>query len=230
MSQKAISQISSQKSQMSEGRRERLVEIQKREQLRGLLVNKFKAKYGNHSAISKYIENAVQKFLTNDRLTESNLKNLDSTIANEANNRERKSQILDDHKSQRSQSAHSQVSRKSYGAKSNGGLSHQALSQLNKRNGDAGSQVGSQTQSVRSKRSVVSAHSQRSGSFMSQKSKVQKSQYSEINENDEWEAIMKFNTLLHYEEQKQTIMREAERKKLIKQELDRQVKAKADRQ
>jgi hypothetical protein len=84
---------------MSEGRRERLVEIQKREQLRGLLVNKFKAKYGNHSAISKYIENAVQKFLTNDRLTESNLKNLDSTIANEANNRERKSQILDDHKS-----------------------------------------------------------------------------------------------------------------------------------
>ena len=55
---------------------------------------------------------------------------------------------------------------------------------------------------------------------MSQKSKVQKSQYSEINENDEWEAIMKFNTLLHYEEQKQTIMREAERKKLIKQELD----------
>lgn len=26
--------------------------------------------------------------------------------------------------------------------------------------------------------------------------------YSEINENDEWTAIQKFNTLLHFEEQK----------------------------
>jgi hypothetical protein len=26
--------------------------------------------------------------------------------------------------------------------------------------------------------------------------------YSEINEDDEWTAILKFNTLLHYEEQK----------------------------
>jgi hypothetical protein len=29
--------------------------------------------------------------------------------------------------------------------------------------------------------------------------------YSEINENDEWTAIQKFNTLLHFEEQKQAM-------------------------
>lgn len=45
--------------------------------------------------------------------------------------------------------------------------------------------------------------------------------YSEINEDDEWTAILKFNTLLHYEEQKQSMLREKERKRLIKLELDK---------
>lgn len=35
------------KSQMSDARRERLLDIQKREQLKGLLINKFKVKYGD---------------------------------------------------------------------------------------------------------------------------------------------------------------------------------------
>lgn len=40
--------------------------------------------------------------------------------------------------------------------------------------------------------------------------------YSELDEDDEWTAIQKFNTLLHYEEQKQAILRDKERKRLIK--------------
>jgi hypothetical protein len=44
--------------------------------------------------------------------------------------------------------------------------------------------------------------------------------YSELDEDDEWTAIMKFNTLLHYEEQKQALMRDKERKRLIRGELD----------
>jgi hypothetical protein len=51
--------------------------------------------------------------------------------------------------------------------------------------------------------------------------------YSEINEEDEWFAIQKFNTLLHYEQQKQEQLRERERKRLIKEELDRQMMDKA---
>jgi hypothetical protein len=40
-------------------------------------------------------------------------------------------------------------------------------------------------------------------SFVSSaKSKQPSVAYTEINENDEWVAIQKFNTLLHYEEQK----------------------------
>lgn len=44
--------------------------------------------------------------------------------------------------------------------------------------------------------------------------------YSELDEDDEWTAIMKFNTLLHYEEQKQAMLRDKERKRLIREELD----------
>jgi hypothetical protein len=133
-SNKALSQVGS---QISEGRRERLVEIQKREQLKGLLINKFKVKYGTTQGLDKFIENEVQRFLTNERLTEASLKQLDSKIAREADQRDRKSHILDDHKSQRSYSAYSQASRRSIGQKSVSGLSQKALEEFNKRNGGA---------------------------------------------------------------------------------------------
>lgn len=45
--------------------------------------------------------------------------------------------------------------------------------------------------------------------------------YSEIAEEDEWTAIQKFNQLLHYEEQKQAMLREQERRRLMRQELDK---------
>jgi len=59
--------------------------------------------------------------------------------------------------------------------------------------------------------------------------KAQSEAFSELNEDDEWVAIQKFNTLLHYEEQKQSIMRDAERKRLIRQELDNQMNEKKRR-
>ena len=52
---------------------------------------------------------------------------------------------------------------------------------------------------------------------------------SDLDEEDEWAAIQKFNALLHFEEQKQLAQREAERKKLLKQELEAQWKSKADK-
>jgi hypothetical protein len=107
MASRSGSQGSQRGSQMSNTRRERLMEIQKREQLKGMLINKFKLKYGNKPELSRFIDNEVGRFLANDRLTEGNLKNLDSKIGKEADNRDKKSQILDDRKSQRSQSAYS---------------------------------------------------------------------------------------------------------------------------
>ena len=49
---------------------------------------------------------------------------------------------------------------------------------------------------------------------------------SSVDEDDEWAAIQKFNSLLHYEEQKAMLSREAERKRLMKIELDKQAQQK----
>jgi len=100
------------------------------------------------------------------------------------------------------------------------------LNQLNARNAGADAKPGD----VVSRRSAASqSRASVVRSILSSKRSNATEVYSEINENDEWVAIQKFNTLLHYEEQKQAMLREAERKRLIKEELDRQVKAKQDR-
>jgi hypothetical protein len=90
------------KSQMSDARRERLLDIQKREQLKGMLINKFKLKYGDKPQIAKYIDNEVDKFLKNDRLTEDNLKRLDNKILKESELRDKRDMIMDDRKTQKS--------------------------------------------------------------------------------------------------------------------------------
>jgi len=90
------------KSHMSDTRRERLLDIQKREQLKGMLVNKFKLKYGDKPQIAKYIDNEVGKFLKNDRLNEDNLKRLDNKILKECELRDKRGAIMDDRKSERS--------------------------------------------------------------------------------------------------------------------------------
>lgn len=87
------------KSHMSDARRERLLDIQKREQLKGMLINKFKLKYGNKPTIGKYIDNEVDKFLKNDRLTEDNLTRLDNKILKESELRDKKEMIMEDRKS-----------------------------------------------------------------------------------------------------------------------------------
>jgi len=174
---------------MSDKRRERLLEIQKREQLKGMLINKFKVKYGEKPALSKYIDNEVGKFLKNGRLTEDNLRNLDTKIGKEADLRDKREDILADRKS----NAGSVRSKKSSHAGQN--------------NADARS-----THSRQSGRSVGSRQSQRSAaqrkpdadqiSVASSMRSRHTEAHSELAEEDEWTAIQKFNTLLHYEEQK----------------------------
>lgn len=93
------SRTGSAKSGMSEGRRERLMDIQKREQLKGMLVSKFKLKYGEKKGLNTYIDNEVARFLKNDRLTEDNLRTLDVKISKEADLRDKREAILEDRKS-----------------------------------------------------------------------------------------------------------------------------------
>lgn len=53
-----------------------------------MLIHKFKLKYGDKA--EAYINNEVGKFLSNNRLTEENLKKLDEKIGKEADLRAKK--------------------------------------------------------------------------------------------------------------------------------------------
>ena len=186
---------------MSEARRERLMDIQKREQLKGMLISKFKLKYGDKPQLSKYIDNEVVRFLKNGRLTEDNLRNLDTKISREADLRDKREAILDDRKSnagsQRSGRPASHVSR----PRSKQGQDDVRSVASSRRS----SQPRSVRQQARDNISVTSSQVDR-----------QTEVYSELAEEDEWTAIQKFNTLLHYEEQKQAMLREQERRRLIR--------------
>ena len=226
------------KSQMSESRRERLLDIQRREQLKGMLTHKFKLKYGDRPNISKYIDNEVNKFLKNDRLTEENLKRLDDKICKETELRERKDEILDDHRSQKSRASSQRPSTQG----SRRGAPIAAADNFDTRSQRSQKSVASSRMSGASKLSKPSqAAAKQAGpglgvsgknfdglSMASSKAPLTEV-YSEIDEEDEWTAIQKFNTLLHYEEQKQALLRDKERKRLIKQELDKQLREKQGR-
>jgi|APSaa5957512535_1039671.scaffolds.fasta_scaffold54260_1 hypothetical protein len=148
-----------------------------------MLVNKFKLKYGNKPNLATFIDNEVQRFLAHDRLTEANLKGLDCKIQKEAAKRDKQINILDDRKSQRSQSAYSRVSGRS--VKSRGGLSAAGLDALNAENRSRG---GVAENDIKSKASRSLGPRSQMSSQRSAKSRSM-ANYSEIDENDEWVAI-----------------------------------------
>lgn len=174
----AGSRPGSAKSGMSEARRERLMDIQKREQLKGMLISKFKLKYGDRPQLGKYIDNEVNRFLKNGRLTEDNLRNLDSKISKEADLRVKRDAILEDRKSNagsvRSR-ASSQAARKMGGAPQ----ADDARSQKSV----ASSRRSSQPMSIRS--GARQADQMSIASSAAAKTEV----YSELAEEDEWTAI-----------------------------------------
>jgi len=67
-----------------------------------MLISKFRAKFGkDHPDLKNYIDNEVQRFMTANRLTESNLKELDEKIGLEKYNLDKKIAIKADRAAQR---------------------------------------------------------------------------------------------------------------------------------
>lgn len=77
-----------------------------------MLISKFRAKFGkDHPDLKNYIDNEVGRFMTANRLTESNLKELDEKIGLEKYNLEKKEAIKADRAAQRAlEDAKSQTS------------------------------------------------------------------------------------------------------------------------
>jgi len=235
-------------SRLSDARKEKLTNIynnqglkgnvQKKQQLKGLLVDKFKLKYG--AGAEKLITNEVTKFLKTDRLTESNLVKLDEKIGRANEKNQRADDILSEHRSLKSAtgSRKSKASRISNASRPHTVASGQSRKGKANQNDDAMS-VRSYASSRMSGATNLSKKSDKPGvgappeapvaeDLLSVQSRT-KSSYSNLNEEDEWQAIQNFNITLHYEEQKQAALREQERKRLIREELDRQVKEKNKR-
>ena len=61
--------------------REKLLNIQKRERLKGLLITKFCRKYGIEHP-EEILEDEVERFLTGEKLTEADIQRLDTKIRN----------------------------------------------------------------------------------------------------------------------------------------------------
>jgi hypothetical protein len=171
---------------MSDARRERLLDIQKREQLKGLLVNKFKVKYGDKPALASYIDNEVQKFLKNDRLTEENLKRLDDKILKEAELRDKKQDIMDDRRSERSTGSRARAGSQRPGTHGNqrGGIDLETRSVASSR------MSGASKLSKTSKNKEAPIQGRQFDAISMTSSQAQKTEvYSEIDEDDEWTAI-----------------------------------------
>jgi hypothetical protein len=181
---------------ISEQRRERLLKLQEREELKGLLVSKFKAKYGKEST---FIEREVDNFIKNETLTEANLRKLDDRIKNQGGpvppKRASSVKSASNRSAASARSKASAISRQSQKSQKGNPVEQQPN----------GSEFGFRDDLSSDSRSM------RSSSYVPE------------NDEDEWAAIIEHDTAAFYEEEQARRRREMENKQKMKRELDRQL-------
>ena len=204
---------------LTEIKRQKLVNIQKREQLKGLLINKFKTRYGQQNVSSTVISEQVNKFLDKQKLTEDNLKKLDVEIFKEVQKKEQsKKKHAEATKEKRISGSRPQTvssikSAKSYASSRISNAEHPAHDRHGKRIDHAHGKPSDKAMSEFSE----------TASVFSKTSKLDSVYKGTNKEDDEWAAILNFNTKLHLEEMKAEIIKEKEQKKFMKTQLDRQL-------
>ena len=168
-------------SKLSDQQKARLLKLKDREELKGLLVNKFKKKYGKESG---FIDKEVENFMKQETLTEANLQKLDDKIKKKAE----LDQVSQTHKSDAKSQAKAKVV----------------------------------TPNVQSSKNSVKAPDQFSDVSSLRSSQASSAYAAEDNE-DEWAAILEYDTMMFREEEKARLRREIENKLKLKRELDRQL-------
>lgn len=179
-------------SRLTEEKRERLLAIQQREQLKGMLVNKFLEKYGGKKSSNQgHINKEVTDFLKNEKLTEENLKKLEQ-------------RIKEGPKPQGSQPQEPQIKTSTLPPIQN--------------------QTQTQAQEPVAKSQVSFKKAPRDDDDISVASSTRpKSVYLQEDEDDEWATLLKYDAELFKKEKELELHRNAEMKKKVKEELDRQI-------
>jgi hypothetical protein len=199
--------------------REKLINLQKREKLKGLLITKFMKKYGIKNP-EKLLQEEISKFLEGEKLTDSDLKRLDEKLR----------KLLSDKQD-------SEALRRNLTDGDHSGLGQSqnvVLPDLNK----------GETMSVHSKHSRMSGASNLSKynekralkdeledldllSDTASRRPVHRFDFS--NEGDEWNAICLYNQKMFEEEKKLNRLKDMEVKKRTKDDLDNQIRQKLRR-
>jgi hypothetical protein len=207
--------------------REKLINVQKREKLKGLLITKFMKKYGIKN-VENILQQEISKFLEGEVLSDADLKRLDeklrkilqesqenenlkrnlasNTLVDNQNNVEEKSTrsevILPDLNKVESMSVYSKNSKMS-------GASH--LSKFNEKGAN---------QAVNYEEEL---------DLLSESSRKPIKRFDFSNEGDEWNAICQYNRKLYEEEKKLNKIKDWELKRRTKEDLDNQIRQKLNR-
>lgn len=202
---------------------DKLINIQRREKLKNLLIVKFMKKYGIKDP--EYIlQSEISNFLKNEQLNEADLKRLDEKIKGLLLKKNEEESLMKDLSKEPNKQ-------------------NNAYQSINKLVLPEIDQNRMENMSVKSKQSKMSGvshlskYSERRNkenlpdddrlSSYSQKNKTDRINFSE--EGDEWNAIAKFNQKMFQDEKKMTIYKDKEIKKRTKDELDTQIKDKMRR-
>jgi hypothetical protein len=211
----------------SQNPREKLVNMQKREKLKGLLITKFMKKYGIKNAES-FLQQEISKFLEGEVLTDGDLKRLDEKLRkimeeSEENDKLRRNLL------------------------SNGGDSNQNVKEEKVKNSEVClpdlNKV--ETMSVHSKNSKMSGASHLSKfnerganqpiqeeddlDLLSISNRKPVKRFDFTNEGDEWNAICQYNRKIYEEEKKLNKLKDLELKRRTKEDLDNQIRQKLNR-
>lgn len=205
--------------------KDKLINIQKREKLKGLLITKFMKKYGIKNP-EILLEEEIKRFLEGEKLTDLDLKHLDEKIRRLLNN-SNAHEIL-----KRDLSNDQNYPKNEYNSTNLESIGNIALPDLNNDN-----------LSVRSKYSKKSNPSNRS---CKEKTKSVCSDYDDLesmagrkrdierfdfeDQKDEWNAIVAYNKKLFEEEKRQNKLKDMEVKKRIREDLDNQIRQKKNRE
>jgi len=184
-------------SKLTNPRRERLLAIQQREQLKGLIANKFLEKYNakNKPQYTAFVDKQVNDFIKNEKLTEDNLKKLEQRI--QAYQNQPPSQY------------------KGSGPNNNLPLIQASQEKADRLQGD--------TRSVKSQQQVRLLPQDNNDAISVASSMKPKSVYHVGDEDDEWAMILKFDQELYKKELELDEMRQKEQMKKLRNELDRQI-------
>jgi hypothetical protein len=207
--------------------REKLINLQKREKLKGLLITKFMKKFGILNAES-FLHQEISKFLEGEVLTDADLKRLDEKLRKIMEEGEEKEKLKRNLLSNFSESSGNvqEIKTKS---------KEIILPDLNK----------ADTMSVYSKNSKLSGASNLSKfnekganqpiqeeddfDLLSMSSRKPVKRFDFANEGDEWNAICQYNRKIYEEEKRLNKIKDWEMKRRTKEDLDNQINQKYNR-